>query len=70
MKIELKANTEYEFLSKYLDFYNLLVVEDQRLNPSEANLMVEFALLPDKFNYQRFGSLAKSKVIESAASKD
>jgi len=67
MTIKFTANSDKEFLSKYLEFYNLLVVEEQRLNPSEIALIVEFATLPPKFEYQRFSSLAKSKVIESAA---
>ena len=70
MKIELKAESEAQFLSKYLEFYNLLVLPEQRLNPSEIDLIIEFALLPPKFEYQRFGSLAKTKVIESTAARN
>lgn len=70
MTITYKDIDERTFLTKYLEFYNLMIIDEQRLNPSEIALMVEFALLPPKFEFQRFGSLAKSKVIEAAASQN
>lgn len=70
MKINYPSLDERGFLKKYLAFYNLLVPEVQQLLPSEIDLITEFALLPDsKFSYQRFGSLAKNKVIEAATEK-
>lgn len=70
MKINYPSLDERSFLKKYLAFYNLLVPEVQQLLPSEIDLVTEFALLPDsKFSYQRFGSLAKNKVIEAATEK-
>ena len=70
MKINYPSLHERSFLKKYLAFYNLLVPEVQQLLPSEIDLVTEFALLPDsKFSYQRFGSLAKNKVIEAATEK-
>ncbi len=68
MTINYPKVSEREFLLKYLDFLNLLLPEERKLVPSEIDLVIEFALLPPKFQYQRFGTLAKSKVIESASS--
>lgn len=71
MKINYPPLSEKEFLSKYLQFCNLLLSTEQQLTDSEIKLVIEFLLLPDdKFAYQRFGSLAKRKVIESAAQQD
>lgn len=65
MTINYPSVSEREFLKKYLEFSNLLLTDEQRLAPAEMQLMIEFALLPDKFKYHRFSSLAKDKVIES-----
>lgn len=70
MVIKYPSLDERSFLRKYLEFANLLLPDEQRLVPSEMELMIEFALLPDKFAYQRFGSLAKDKVIESTSLRD
>lgn len=71
MNIKYPPLDERAFLTKYLELTNILLPEDQRLIPSEIDLVIEFALLPeDKFAYQRFGSLAKDKVIESAAQRN
>ena len=52
----------------YLQLYNALLPLEQRLMQSEMELVTEFALLPDdKFQYQRFGTLAKNKVIEASS---
>lgn len=68
MNIKFNNISEREFLTKYLEFVNITLPEQYRLLPTEIALMVEFSLLPDdKFQYQRFGSLAKKKIIESAA---
>lgn len=68
MNIKFNNISEREFLTKYLEFVNITLPESYRLLPTEIALMVEFSLLPDdKFQYQRFGSLAKKKIIESAA---
>ena len=70
MTINHPSITEEQFVEKYLEFYNLMVPEEQQLVDSEISLVKEFILLPDdKFSYQRFGGLAKTKVVESAASK-
>jgi hypothetical protein len=67
MTINYPKLSDRDFLLKYLELYNLLLPTDLRLVPSEIDLIIEFVLLPDdKFNYQRFGTLAKTKVIESA----
>lgn len=71
MNIKYPPLSEREFLSKYLELTNILLPEEQRLIPSEIDLIIEFTLLPEeKFAYQRFGSLAKDKVIEAAATRN
>lgn len=70
MIIKYPSLDERGFLRKYLEFANLLLPDEQQLVPSEMELMIEFALLPSKFDYQRFGSLAKDKVIESTAQRN
>lgn len=70
MTIPYPSISEREFIQKYLEMENLLLPEDQKLILSEIQLVTEFMILPeDKFAYQRFGSLAKDKVIEAAASR-
>lgn len=64
MTINYPALDERTFLKRYLEISNMILPEEQRLVPSEIDLMIEFALLPEKFKHQRFGSLAKDKVIE------
>lgn len=71
MVINYPSLSEREFIEKYLRIYNLLMPEEQQLVESEILLIIEFCLLPDeKFAYQRFGSLAKTKVIEAALNSD
>lgn len=71
MTINYPSLDEKKFVKKYLSLYNLLVPEEQHLLPSEIDLIAEFAVLPEnKFAYQRFSSLAKNKVIESAQKQD
>jgi hypothetical protein len=71
MIIKFDNLTESEFLEKFLNMVNLLSPPEKSIATSEAQLLIEFLLLPDeKFKYQRFSSLAKTKVIQSAASKN
>lgn len=71
MNINYPPLDDREFLRKYLEFTNLLLPQEQQLIPSEIDLVIEFTLLPEeKFSYQRFGSLAKDKVIESAKARN
>lgn len=64
MTIKYPISTEKQFLYIYLTLYNALLPEQQRLVPSEIDMMIGFALLPnDKFQYQRFSTLAKDTVI-------
>lgn len=71
MKIDYPALDDRGFLQKYLSMLNLLLPAEQHLLPSEIELVIEFALLPDdKFAYQRFGSLAKNKVIAAVAERN
>lgn len=64
MIIKYPPLTEKEFLQKYLAITNLLLPPEKQLIPSEIDIVIEFAILPDdKFAYQRFSSLAKDRVI-------
>jgi len=57
---------EREFIRKYLEFTNLRLPTEQQLMSSEIELIVEFVILPeDKFGYQRFSPLAKTKVKQA-----
>jgi hypothetical protein len=67
MKLKLKASSEKEFLTRYLNITNLLLDESSKLVDSEIELMVNFVLLPEKFKYQQFSPLAKRKVREAYA---
>lgn len=69
MNLKFKDLTERNFLEKYLLIYNLSVSPEKRLVKSEMELVIAFALLPQKFEHSRFSSIAKSKVVE-ALTKD
>lgn len=70
MIIKFDNLSEEEFLHKYFELINALSPEDKKMAHSEMQLLTEFLLLPeDKFKYQRFGTLAKNKVIANAALK-
>lgn len=65
MTIKYPISSEKEFLYIYLTLYNALIPEAQRIMPSELDMVIGFALLPDdKFQYQRFSTLAKDTVIK------
>lgn len=52
-------------LKKYFEILNSLAPLEQCLTEKEILTLIEFILLPPKFEYQRFSSVAKHKVIES-----
>lgn len=67
MKINFPPLEDKEFIQKYLEVCNTLLPQNQKLVDSEMALIIEFMMLPDdKFAYQRFGALAKRKVMENA----
>lgn len=71
MIIKFDNLSESEFLEKFLNMVNMLSSPEKNIATAEAQLLIEFLLLPEeKFKYQRFSSLAKAKVIQSAASKN
>jgi len=64
MTIKYPISSEKEFLYIYLTLYNALIPEPQRIMPSELEMIIGFTLLPEeKFQYQRFSTLAKNTVI-------
>ena len=52
-------------LKKYFEVLNSIAPLEQCLTDKEILTLIEFLLLPPKFDYQRFSSVAKHKVIES-----
>lgn len=55
-----------DFLYRYFNILNTAQPsKSKRLSASEIKVLVEFILLPDKFENKRFGTLAKKKVLES-----
>jgi hypothetical protein len=70
MKVNYPPLDDRGFLAKYLLVVNTLLPKEQQLVDSEIELIIEFLLLDNnKFNYQRFGPLAKKKVIENAGQR-
>lgn len=67
MKLKLKATSDKDFLTKYLNITNILLDDASKLVATEIELMVHFVLLPEKFKYQRFSPLAKKKIREAYA---
>lgn len=66
MTIKYPISTEKQFLYIYLTLYNALKPEEKRLVPSEIDMIIGFALLPEeKFQYQRFSTLAKNTLIKN-----
>lgn len=54
-----------ESLSKFFHFINAAQLDSSKiLTDTEIQVLIEFILLPEKFRYQRFSTLAKRKVRE------
>lgn len=67
MVIKFDNLSEKEFLEKFLAMVNFLTEQEKNISPAEIKLLVEFLVLPEEiFKYQRFGSLAKLRVLQSA----
>ena len=68
MIINYKNLSIKDALSEYFRILNTAQpVPSKRLAKSEIQTLVEFLLLPEKFENKRFGSLAKTKVLEALA---
>ena len=66
MIINYKNLPTKEYLKRYLEVLNTAQPsKSKRLTDSEISVLVEFMMLPEKFENKRFGTLAKSKVCES-----
>lgn len=71
MKVKFDKLDEETFLDKLLDVINLLSPEDNRMSPLEKKVLTLFILLPEeRFKYQRFSTLAKSKVLKLAEERN
>jgi hypothetical protein len=68
MKIKYTTLSLRESLFKLFEILNAAsLTPDTRLTDTEINVLIEFLLLPDdKFHYQRFSTLARTKVIQNA----
>lgn len=54
-----------ESLSKFFHFINAAQLDPSKLlTETEIQVLIEFILLPEKFKYQKFSTLAKRKVRE------
>ena len=54
-----------ESLSKFFHFINAAQLDSTKiLTDTEIQVLIEFIMLPEKFKYQKFSTLAKRKVRE------
>jgi hypothetical protein len=65
MKLNFDNLTPRSFLEYYLTLISSLRPVSQRLNPNELALLIEFALLPQKFASYPFSSAGKKKVAST-----
>jgi hypothetical protein len=72
MKIQLKMQNLRQGLTQLFDLLNSVnPKEEDKLTSTEIRVLVEFLLLPrKKFEYQRFSSVAKKRVIKSLQEHD
>lgn len=68
IKIRKIAKDDIELVKIFFELYNHVILnEDDLLTESEIKMLCLFMTLPhDKFKHQRFGTLAKKKVIEAS----
>jgi len=65
MIINYKNLDKKDFLTKYFNILNTAQpVKSKRLTGTEIMVLIEFLLLPDKFENKRFGTLARKKVLD------
>ena len=69
MKINLPPSQPSSCLDKVLLVLSSLQPQEKQLTPVEISILREFMLLPGKFEYFRFSSLAKSEVLKALALK-
>lgn len=63
MIIKYKSLSTREALSKFFHFINAAQLDSSKIiTETEIQVITEFILLPEKFHYQRFSTLAKRKV--------
>lgn len=66
MIIKFPPSDERHLLKVYFQLLNVAQPDSSKaLSEGEIRILSEFILLPEKFKYQRFGRIAKKKVIES-----
>jgi len=71
MVIHYKDTSIRQALTKFFHFINAAQMDTSKhLTPTEIKLLIEFILLPPKFQYHRFSRLAKSKVQEFLSNSD
>jgi len=63
MIIKYKSLSLREALSKFFHFINAAQLDSSKIvTDTEIQVIIEFILLPEKFHFQRFSTLAKRKV--------
>lgn len=54
-----------EYLDKFFNIINCMQLdESKKLAPNEKEYLIDTLMLPDKFNYFRFSSVAKKVIME------
>jgi hypothetical protein len=71
MKLTLKFdNTKFSKREVYRKFFTLISIlnpdKDKRLQDCEIDMIAEFMMLPPKYDYYRFASPSKKRVIKTA----
>jgi hypothetical protein len=61
MNIGLKVTNE-EFCKRLFDLINAFSSDTKKITASEAGLLTQFLLLPEKYEHKRFSSEAKKRV--------
>lgn len=59
-----KNLSRHEYLDRFFNILNCMQLdESKRLSPSEKQFLIDILMLPDKFEYFRFSSVAKKVII-------
>jgi hypothetical protein len=66
MTIKFPPSDEKHLLKIYFNLLNVAQPDTTKtLSEGEIKILSEFILLPEKYKYQRFGKIAKKKVLQT-----
>lgn len=54
-----------EFLLRFFELYNVLQKDEKKLTDSEARLLTEILLLPEKYKYSRLSTSARRVLLDT-----